>query len=361
MNYFDKFVSNTTAASGNQYIFTMEKGEIRTARAFYKIFAGGKYNYSLLFSNIMDSTYADGSESPKNMICEPWCIHSAKLGQCKNAGADVRIEKWMDVTFGGNPSKEVAPGEFFSTDPIELEFKKDEYLCIELTFSGTKLPHHYERPIPVFVKEGDNWIESCCMPLPGMIGCDRKVKKTIGFWGDSITQGVGTECDSYDHWVAKLAEKLGEDYAVWDIGIGYARAKDAASLGAWYYKAKHCDVVSMAFGVNDVYHEPDTAEEIGKNIEKLVDWLHGEGKKVMVQSVPPFGFEEPKRAKWYELNKYIKAVVAPKADGFFENTGFLGVEGEPHKTVFGGHPNAEGCEVWANAFYPVMKEFLESL
>ena len=39
MEYFEKFVSNTTAASGNQLIFTMEKGEIRTSRAFYKIFA----------------------------------------------------------------------------------------------------------------------------------------------------------------------------------------------------------------------------------------------------------------------------------------------------------------------------------
>jgi len=96
-----------------------------------------------------------------------------------------------------------------------------------------------------------------------------------------------------------------------------------------------------------------------QNIEKLVDWLHGEGKKVMVQSVPPFGFEEPKRAKWYELNKYIKEVVAPKADAFFENTGFLGVEGESYKTIYGGHPNAEGCEVWASTLYPTFKKFLE--
>ena len=36
----------------------------------------------------------------------------------------------------------------------------------------------------------------------------------------------------------------------------------------------------------------------------------------------------------------------------------VGVTG---KTVYGGHPNAEGCKVWANAFYPVMKAFLESL
>ncbi len=361
MDYLKKFVSNTTAASGNQDIFTMEKGEIRTARAYYKIFAGGKYNYSLLFSNIIDSTYDDELISYKNMLCEPWRIHSAKLGQCKNSDVTAAIEKWWDITFDGNTSKSVAPGEFFTTDPVELEFEKDEYLCVEMTFSGTKLPQHVEMPVPTYIKEGNQWIESTLMPLPGMIGCDRKVKKTVAFWGDSITQGVGAECDSYDHWVAKLAEKLGEDYAVWDIGIGYARAKDAATLGAWYYKAKHCDVVGICFGVNDIFHEPEDAVGIGKNIEKLVDRLKNDGVKVILQSVPPFDYEEPKRTKWYELNKYIKEVVAPKADGFFENTGFLGVEEKPYKTIYGGHPNAEGCEVWANTFYPVMKEFLENL
>lgn len=376
MEYFEKFVSNTTAASANQLIFTMEKGEIRTARAFYKIFAGGKFNYSLLFSNIIDSTHNKGAISCANMICDPWTIHRARLGKCKSitrakslgemvvsdcGEGDINVEGMKDITFGGCVEKYVAPGEFFATDPIEMEFEKDEFLCVELTFSGTALPHHEEGLLPVYVKNGDEWKYSKTMPLPGMVGCDRKVKKTIGFWGDSITQGVGTEHNSYDHWVAKLAELLGEDYAAWNLGIGYARGKDAATLGAWYYKAKHCDVVSTAFGVNDVFHELDSAEQMGKNIEKITEWLKNSGVKVMLQSVPPFGWEEPERTRWYDLNKYVRDVVAPKADGFFVNNDFLGVEGERHKTVYGGHPNAEGCKVWAEKFYPVMKAFLESL
>lgn len=376
VDYFKNFVSNTTAASGNQLIFKMEKDEVRTARVFYKIFAGGKYNYSLLFSNIIDSTHNKGEVSCPNMICDPWTIHSARIGKCRSitrekalpdmivsdcGAGDINVEGMKDVTFGGCASKYVAPGEFFTTDPVEMEFEKNEFLCLELTFSGRALPYHEEGLLPVYVKEGEEWKYSRLMPLPGMVGCDRKVKKTIGFWGDSITQGVGTEYNSYDHWVAKLAELLGEDYAVWDLGIGYARGKDAATLGAWYYKAKHCDVVGMAFGVNDVFHEFDSGVQIGQNIEKLVHWLHGEGVKVMLQTAPPFGFVEPERSRWYELNDYLKETVAQKADGFFVNTGFLGVEGEYHKTVYGGHPNSEGCTVWANNFYPVMKEFLESL
>lgn len=70
MKYFEDFTSNTYAGSGNQLHFKMNENEIRTGRVFYKISVGGEYNYSILFSNIIDSTYADGSISHKNLICD---------------------------------------------------------------------------------------------------------------------------------------------------------------------------------------------------------------------------------------------------------------------------------------------------
>ena len=39
MTYFDKYVSNTCAGSGNQMYFNMNEDEVRTGRMFYKIFA----------------------------------------------------------------------------------------------------------------------------------------------------------------------------------------------------------------------------------------------------------------------------------------------------------------------------------
>ena len=119
MKYFEQYNSNTYAGSGNQLYFNMSGDEIRTGRVFYKISVSGEYNYSVLFSNIMDSTYNDGSVSQKNLICDGWKIHSARLGKCKNIDqnknifemtmadedenkdADIVVSDLRDMTFNG--------------------------------------------------------------------------------------------------------------------------------------------------------------------------------------------------------------------------------------------------------------------
>ena len=374
MKFFEKYVSNTTAGSGNQTFFTMEEGEIRTGRVFYKIFAGGKYNYSLLFSNITDSTFADGTKSRKNMLCEPWQIHSARIGKCKTfpkdkpisnitvsdySDGDILVEEFAEITFDGKEKKTVNPGEFFSSDPVEIEFEKGEYLCLEMTFSGTMIPYHEESILPIYVKKGQAWEYSKLMPVAGMVGCDRSVKKRIAFWGDSITQGIGTEYNSYDHWNARLSEALGEECAYWNLGIGFARSCDAASGGAWFFKAKENDIVVICFGVNDILNKQDCTDEVKEGLLRLIEDLHNRGVKVVIQTVPPFDYVDEKIQIWENINTYIREVLAEKADAFFDNTVVLSDKNEPWKAPYGGHPGAEGCKLWAEAFYPVLKKVIE--
>ena len=57
MKWFDTFTSNTLGGTGNQLFFRDEAAAARTGRIYYRIFHGGRYRYSLLFSNIIDSTY----------------------------------------------------------------------------------------------------------------------------------------------------------------------------------------------------------------------------------------------------------------------------------------------------------------
>lgn len=97
MKYFEKYNSNTYAGSGNQLYFEMNENEMHTGRIFYKISVGGEYSYSILFSNIIDSTYADGSTSHKNLICDTWSICGARIGRCKYLGVfDDNSEFVMD-------------------------------------------------------------------------------------------------------------------------------------------------------------------------------------------------------------------------------------------------------------------------
>lgn len=363
MKWFDTYKSNTLAGSGNQFYFMPEDNEPHTGRIYYKVFAGGRYTYSLLFSNIIDCTYFDGSVSHCNLLCDEWEILRASIGVCHDCGENLagEVETFHPLTFQGAIHKTVMPGEFFTTDGLELEVKKDDYLCLEIEFRGSRIPCHEESILPVFVKEKDKWIPSKHVPVPGMIGCDREVRARIGFLGDSITQGIGTAVNSYLHWNALVAEAMGPDYSYWNLGLGFGRASDAASDGAWLFKAKQMDMVIVCFGVNDVC-QGRTEEEIQKDLLTIVLELKKAGVKVMVQTLPPFDLQEDALEKWLRVNEYIRHDLVKEADAVFDVVPVLinGLEQEG-EAKYNGHPNEEGCKAWADALIPVIKEFLYAL
>ena len=382
MEYFDRYVSNTYAGSSNQFYFESDN-EVHTGRLFYKIAVGGKFNYSFLFTNIIDGTFADGIKSNKNLVCDSWTVTGVRAGRCESskldtiisfddynkksvvmseavgADCDIAVGDFKDITFGGQLSKEVMPGEFFYTDAVSMEFNKGDYLCIEISFKGRMIPYHEETIISTFIKDGDKWTASKLMPFPAMIGSDRSVKKKIAYMGDSITQGIGTEINSYLHWNARLSEMMGDEYAYWNLGIGFGRASDAASNGAWLFKAKQSDMVAVCFGVNDILRD-HTAGQIKSDLEITVDKLHEAGKKVFIQTVPPFDYSEEKTAVWKEVNEYIKNVLGLKCEGMFDNVPVLCEDGKNSPNAkYGGHPDSTGCEKWAEALYPEFKRFVE--
>jgi len=362
MDSFKTFSSNTIAGSGNQYFFAMEKKEIRTSRVFYKITHSGTFQYSLLFSNVIDSTYADGSISRKNLVCESWTIHAARVGRCKKTIFDANtfrfnetdIYEWFAITFDGANTKDVSPAEFFWTDPMEFSFENGEYLCVEMTFSGTMIPYHEESLLPAFVLHDGNWEYDKKTPFVGMIGCDRKVAHTIAFWGDSITQGIGTPINSYAHWNALVAKYLGEQFACWNLGIGYARANDAASLGAWWEKAKHNDTVVICLGANDIL-ENRPAERIILDLTTIVSALKQNGTRIVLQTVPPFEYTDNQISVWLQINEFIRNELSKEVDLMFDVVPYLCNMQSTYFPIYGGHPNEIGCRIWAKALYEQLK------
>ncbi len=361
MEYFQKFHSNTLAGSGNQSFFlTDDASQIYTGRILYKIFAGGTYRYSFLFSNIIDSTFSDGAHSHKNLICDQWRIVKAAVGICGTCSPSEigEIKRFQALTFSGASEKEVMPGEFFTSDAVDLSGEKGDYICLEIAYQGRMIPYHEESIIPTFVLRDGEWIPSKLVPFAGMVGCDRPALLQIGYLGDSITQGIGTDVNSYDHWNAKLSERLGEKYAYWNLGLGFGRASDAASDGAWLFKAKQMDVVVVCYGVNDLFQTGDE-EQIKRDLSEIVAKLQSAGTKVVVQTIPPFDYSGILIEKWKRINQYILQNLSTCADGVFDVVPVLAKDGEhPYLAKFGGHPNAEGCSAWAEALYPVMDKFL---
>ena len=351
------YVSNTLAGTSVQTYFKSDE-TIKTGRIYYKIFKGGSFNYSIMFSNTTDSTF--GAHSDCNLKCGEWKIHSLKAGTVSDCSMENATEPqtFTDIYINGKREKTVLPGEVFYTDEFSFIAKKDGYLCLEIEFSGEIMPCHWEIWIPSFIKNGDLWETSFEVPIPSMIGIKRDVKHNIAYLGDSITQGIGADKNSYLNWSARLSELMGEENSYWNIGIGCARANDAATNGVWLKKALMCDTVFICLGVNDILNNM-SANEIINNIEKTVRILKGQGKKVIIQSVPPFDYKDEKKEIWLKINSYIKNNISKETDGYFDCAKVLSKsDDEPEKTVYGGHPNNEGGKAWADALYDYVKKII---
>ena len=352
------FSSNTTAGLANQHYF-LSDGKPHTARAYFKVFAGGEYDYSLLFSGILDGSYRRISFPDEP--CSGWVIHSARIGRLTGLTEEsfssdtvdtsaLTPDEFISLTFHGEHSV-TAGAELFPSDPIRIYFDKGDFLCLELCFSGDKIPCHPECVTPIYELVGERLVATVNMPLPCMVGANRPIKERIGYLGDSITQGVGTDIGSYKHWNALLSDMIGDEYSYWNLGIGYGKASDVAEGITWFSKAASCDTLFVCFGVNDINGD-GSAEQIKGRLSAILERLRALGKRVIFQTVPPYDYPEPRRLVWEEVNRYITEELAPRCDRIFDVREVLSLSPEePHKTRFGGHPNAEGCALWARALY----------
>ena len=362
MKWFETYSSNTLGAGGNQLIFSTGGNEM-TGRIYYKVFAGGTYRYSLLFSNIMDSTYKFGEESHCNKLCDEWELLEAKIGICKETTVEIAgdVPDFLTLTFSGQSAKHVMPGEFFVSDPVELTAQDGDYLCFEVRYKGNMIPYHWESILPVFTLEEGSFVPDKRVPFPGMIGCDRKVTKKIAYLGDSITQGVGTPPNAYTHWNALLSNAVGQDYSYWNLGLGYGKGQDAASDGAWLFKAKQADAVVVAYGSNDV-GRGRSVDEMKQDFSAIVRKLKTAGIKVFLLSVPPFDWQGDELRRWKAINEYLVTELSKEADCFFHVAPLLVDDTQwEGKSKYGTHPNEEGCRVWADAMLPLFRDFLNTL
>ena len=215
--------------------------------------------------------------------------------------------------------------------------------------------------MPTFAYENGSWVPDKRVPVPGMVGCDRKVSARIGYFGDSITQGIGTVPNAYTHWCALVAEALGENYSHWNLGLGYGRGQDAATDGAWMYKARHVDAAVVTFGSNDV-GRGRTVAEMKADFTSIVDQLHAAGVKVFLQTLPPFDWKDEYLERWLAINDWLKHELAPRTEGFLDVAPLLadGTRGVG-MSKYGKHPDEAGCFIWAEVLTTKMKDFLKQL
>ncbi len=358
---FKGYVSNTLAAYCAQNVYTPGDPEkLCVGRVFYRLFAGGEYKYRLYFGNLIDSTFGLGEYSHPNDVCDSWQIESAKVAVCPPDTdiANVTFERMQALSFDGRTEKTVMPGEIFRCDELVLKAEKNDYLCLEIAFRGTRIPYLAEShaTIPTFRLEENGWRANGETPGAFLVGCDRRVKKHVAFLGDSITMGCGTPQNKYLYWVARVGEMLGEEYACWNLGIGFARCSDAATDGAWLYKAKQADLVHVCLGTNDLLWNNDK-EKVVEDLHRVVDKLREAKCEVGLFTAPPFDYRGETAEIWRRVNERICKEFPEKTKYIFDLGPILS-KPAPEDGVgkYKAHPNAEGCQVIAESFVAFAKE-----
>ncbi len=361
---FDGYVSNTVISTGTHIVIN-EANNI-TYRSYYPLEEYGELEYKFYFSNTVDSTMDNGRFAHGGMPGGEYTIISASIGDGGTSPED-DVTNVTQVTFDGNASKNVASGETYWSDSVIIDIPEGHYLVWEWTISGTNIPciRMSNLAYSYFCKGDGNYIYSNEAPAPQFIGCKRDVRMTIAAFGDSITQGCETTEFANNFWVAQLSEALGPDYGIWNLGIGSAKASDAALCGDWLERAKSADIVTIAFGTNDLVvgayggNGPSTAAEIQEWLRTIITELKNSGCKVILFNAPPYNFEGDIEANRTELNSALPALAEELGVEFFDFAALLSDSANPAAALYGGHPNDEGCQIVADAFLEQFSDLLE--
>lgn len=363
---FERYQSNTSAPTGHNSALFSDTPVTETFRAIYKVQEYGKLDYKFFFSNNVNSTYAGGASSYRDMPTKSYVIESAYVGTNRSPVAARAMDNKQSLLFGGETSRTVEPKETFWSDAISVNVPNNHFLIFEWTVTYTMIPSTKISTTMIGMKQTDpskyEFTTTADLPMPDLIGADRGAKVRIGFIGDSITMGEfsgATTADkaTYEFWGAQIADRLGEDASVWNLGLGYARGDDAANSPSWLYKAKQCDVVGICFGVNDINsgayqtNRPASKEELVADIAAIAAELEAAGVEVIIFSTPPYTFSNDEKIEiWRTANMALKALAEEKGYPFFDFAASLADASAPEVPLYGGHPNNVGCTKAADAF-----------
>ena len=351
---FTTYVSNTVVSTGNN--FYIEKAENITYRAYLPVEQYGELEYKFFFTNMVDSTYANGKDAFVGKDGGAYTVSNAVIADGGTSTED-KITNRTPVTFGGKETKEVAADESYWSDPVTMNIPEGHYMVWEWTVSGEGIPCNKMSSLTSTASSADGETFEFCdeIPLPQIIGAKRDVKHTVAAIGDSITQGCQTEQMKYEFWASKISTQLGSDVAFFNCGLGWARASDAASNENWLSRVSQYDTVIVAFGTNDIVSgkyggKKSSAEEIDEYLDAIVSYLTEKGCDVILFNAPPQNFKETNEGIRTALNEKIPAIAEKYGAKFFDFSALLSTEDEPGKAVYGGHPNGEGGTVVADAF-----------
>ncbi len=350
MKKITHYCSATVLGTGNNNGVNLKADCEYVFKSYYKLRYEGTDIYKLFFVNAVDSTGNCRAEKRGDsfIICEAYAAYSPDKET---------EEKRVDLTFDGKCEKTVLPGEEYETDEFNFTYQKSGYMVLVFKVKTNRrkfIPATNESMSTGRIFENGNEIWSDNFALrPAFVGIKREYRKTVGFWGDSITQGSRTGLDKYEAWVHRIGNALEEDISLWNLGMGWARCYDASLGGVFTKKAAMCDEVFMCFGVNDIRSGGRLGEEIICDMKAAKELLEQSNPDIKVRflTVPPFNMSEFEEIQRQKVNDFVKTT-----DEYFDIAACL--ECDDYGTVKAefmtnkddAHPNGIGGKVICDAF-----------
>ncbi|MCM3127410.1 MULTISPECIES: SGNH/GDSL hydrolase family protein [unclassified Paenibacillus] len=377
-----EYVSATAVSTATNFIMIQETAFTRTYRTYIRLRENGPLEMKFWHSNAVDSTWDVGAIARGSMAGGEWKIESAYVAVSQeNRDGSVVPGSGTPITFEGEYTKQVQPGEQFWSDAVTIDVLPGRDLVFTWTITteaaGKSFPYNTEGLlVSSYAAEGIHASEDTGtsftplenqLVLPAFIGYKRDVKHRMIFLGDSITQGVRTLKDGYEYWVARIAAGLNAENSVWNIGSGWARAYDAAADGSWLQKARQGDIVALVLGVNDIDIGARTSEELLEDLTSIVQKLKqkpGAEPQIILFTVPPFNFAEHREENWRTVNETIRTRPPEGVDYVFDIAELLSctapeeyrIQQKYMSNEFDPHPNGEAGKQVADAFLKWFQE-----
>jgi lysophospholipase L1-like esterase len=243
---------------------------------------------------------------------EPVDIKSVFIADAKEA-SDIDAKTAKYVTFNGKRNITIEPGKDLTSDVIGYNLKPLQLLSITINY-GESTPvnassHRGSRTTSYIIKgvakpktkfvdaeKVDHWYNIASL---NVLRSNPAEANAIVVLGNSITDGRGSTTNKQNRWTDAMAEALGGETSVLNLGIG-GNSVLWGGLSEPAVKRFNRDILEQQGvktliifqGVNDIGGSRGNSEEVAKKLteayKSFIDQGHAKGWKVIGATITPF-------------------------------------------------------------------------
>lgn len=315
-------------------------------------------------------------------------VHIAHLVTAGENAIDVSTD--TVITFGGSESVEIPVGETAVSDEIDFSFEALDDLAITIKlgkYAGSSPTSHTGARCHTWIISGDHVTDESFTAEETMTSwyfiseLDTWAEagtKTVVLFGDSITDGYGTNPNQFERWSDELTRQLKANPDTANICVANEGIGGNSVFGGLGTAAKdrfERDVLNIAgaryvvilIGINDIgYANEDISDSLIEQYKIMIDKCHEKGIKIYAGTILPVNGND----YYSELHEQIRLKVNDwmrtkgKFDGVIDFAEEMANPDDksymlPEYSLDNLHPNPDGYKHMGEFVYNKLLEFWE--